>query len=221
MTHNIIINGIEYIYSIKKSKRARYIRLQIDLEGSIQLTVPHNISVERGILFVENKRTWLEKRLKLIGKSQNNFRYFGSEIALNLQYHLFIDSVRYYFNDNKLKVVIPTKSNLTKENIFDAWLFQQAKEYIPKRVEILAQRNNFNYNSVRVKKLKSRWGSCSSRGNLSFNHKIMYFESKTIDYVIIHELCHLKEMNHSKKFWNLVESLFPDYKDWKIKLVNL
>jgi hypothetical protein len=128
--------------------------------------------------------------------------------------------VRYYFKDNKLKVSLPTKSNLKKENIFDAWLFEQARAYIPGRVKILADRNNFNYNSVRVKKLKSRWGSCSSKGNLSFNYKLLYFKSKIIDYVIIHELCHLKEMNHSKRFWSLVESLFPDYKEWKMQLVD-
>ncbi|MDX1700374.1 MAG: M48 family metallopeptidase, partial [Melioribacteraceae bacterium] len=81
-----------------------------------------------------------------------------------------------------------------------------------------SNRYNLEYNSIKIKNLKSRWGSCSSKKNLSFNLKLMYFNHKVIDYVIIHELCHLKIMNHSREFWNLVESIIPDYKERKSEL---
>lgn len=220
MTRKIAIENKEYSYSVRKSKRAKYIRLQITGNGKIELVVPYNIPIRQGVLFVESKRTWLEKKLKKIGQCGNKFRYFGKEIALSLEYHLFIDTIEYYFNGEELRVIIPTGFTLKKEELFDTWLFAKANEYIPDRVKTIAQRNNFNYANVRIKRLKSRWGSCSSKRNLSFNHKLMYFESSIIDYVIIHELCHLKEMNHSKRFWNLVESLLPEYKILKRGLVN-
>jgi predicted metal-dependent hydrolase len=67
------------------------------------------------------------------------------------------------------------------------------------------------YKSVSIKKLKSRWGSCSSDKRLNFNYKIMFLPEDMQDYLIVHELCHLEEMNHSKKFWALVGDVFPDY----------
>ena len=66
----------------------------------------------------------------------------------------------------------------------------------------------------------TRWGSCSSKGNLSFNYTLLQFREEVIDYVIIHELCHLKEMNHSKRFWKLVGKLCPDYKNLRKELLR-
>jgi predicted metal-dependent hydrolase len=86
------------------------------------------------------------------------------------------------------------------------------------RTQQLAELYGFKFNKVSVKKLKSRWGSCSSKNNLSFNYKLMHFNTKVIDYVIVHELCHLIEMNHSKNFWLLVQKIIPDYKVCKREL---
>lgn len=69
----------------------------------------------------------------------------------------------------------------------------------------------FKYNRVSVKNQKSRWGSCSKKGNLNFHYKIAKLPAKTADYIILHELCHLGEFNHSQKFWNLVAKMMPDY----------
>ena len=74
---------------------------------------------------------------------------------------------------------------------------------------------NFKYKKVNIRDQKSRWGSCSQKGSLNFNYRVFLLPKKEMDYVIIHEICHLKEMNHSKKFWDLVEKKSPDYK--KIK----
>ena len=69
----------------------------------------------------------------------------------------------------------------------------------------------YKYKGFSIKKLKSRWGSCSSSKDLSFNYKILFLPETMQDYIVVHELCHLKELNHSKKFWALVESVIPDY----------
>lgn len=76
----------------------------------------------------------------------------------------------------------------------------------------------FNFNRVTIRNTKTRWGSCSKKGNLNFNYKIYYLESRLRDYIIVHELCHLKELNHSQGFWRLVEKIFPDYKNLRREL---
>ncbi|MDP2685014.1 MAG: M48 family metallopeptidase [bacterium] len=75
-----------------------------------------------------------------------------------------------------------------------------------------------SFNSVNIRNQKTRWGSCSHKGNLNFNYKILFLDQPTRDYIIVHELCHLKEFNHSKKFWSLVEKIFPDWRAIKKEL---
>ncbi len=70
---------------------------------------------------------------------------------------------------------------------------------------------NFEFNKISVRSQKTRWGSCSKKGNLNFNYKILFLPEGIADYIIVHELCHLKEFNHSQKFWNLVALALPDY----------
>lgn len=89
---------------------------------------------------------------------------------------------------------------------------EAARKIIVPRVEMWAQKYNFEYNKIFIKNQKTRWGSCSSKKNLNFNYRLAFMSVEMMDYVIVHELCHLKEMNHSKNFWNLVESILPDYK---------
>ncbi len=77
-----------------------------------------------------------------------------------------------------------------------------------------------HYTSITIRDQKTRWGSCSSRGTLSFNYRLIFAPAKVLDYVVVHELCHLTHMNHSKDFWDMVASVMPDYKDCKNWLKN-
>ncbi len=78
----------------------------------------------------------------------------------------------------------------------------------------------FSYNRVSIKNQKTRWGSCSKRGNLNFNYKIVHLPDNLVNYLVVHELCHLKEMNHSRNFWALVAQAIPDYKILRKQLRN-
>ena len=82
---------------------------------------------------------------------------------------------------------------------------------ILKRLDYFNRIYNYKYNKIRIKNQKTRWGSCSSKKNLNFNYKILFLKDYMQDYIIVHELCHLKEMNHSKRFWNLVNKTIPNY----------
>ncbi|MCD4694288.1 M48 family metallopeptidase [bacterium] len=89
---------------------------------------------------------------------------------------------------------------------------EKARGVITDRVCFYSGRYGLNYNRIFIKDHKTRWGSCSSKKNLNFNYKLIFLSEKLLDYVVVHEVCHLKEMNHSRSFWNLVSLTFPNYK---------
>lgn len=103
------------------------------------------------------------------------------------------------------------RESLTTEQIQK--LAEQALEIIPKRVSYYAEMIGVTYGRITIRNQKTRWGSCSAKGNLNFNCLLMLMPMEIIDYVVIHELCHRKEMNHSKRFWDEVEKVLPDYKE--------
>ena len=94
-------------------------------------------------------------------------------------------------------------------------LTQKALEYIPARVEYYAANMGLSYGRITLRCQKTRWGSCSSKGNLNFNWKLIMAPPEALDYVVIHELCHLYEFNHSPKFWARVSHWQPDYEIWR------
>lgn len=91
-------------------------------------------------------------------------------------------------------------------------LSDQALKYIPGRVVYFSKQIGVDYGRITIRNQKTRWGSCSSKGNLNFNCLLMLTPPEVIDYVVVHELCHRKEMNHSKAFWHEVAKILPDYK---------
>jgi predicted metal-dependent hydrolase len=87
-----------------------------------------------------------------------------------------------------------------------------ARQLVLQKISEINSDGNFVFNRVSIRNNKSRWGSCSKRGNLNFNYRVIYLPEPLVKYLIVHELCHLKELNHSKRFWNLVGEYVPDYK---------
>jgi len=95
---------------------------------------------------------------------------------------------------------------------------KQAQIFVRQRIVELNKAYGFRYGNISVRNQKSRWGSCSKKGNLNFNYKIVLLPQEYADYIIIHELCHLKEFNHSVAFWKLVAQTVPDYKKLRSEL---
>lgn len=89
---------------------------------------------------------------------------------------------------------------------------EQARKYITTRLEELDREYGYPYGRISIRNQKTCWGSCSSKRNLNFNYRILFLPPEQADYIIVHELCHLKEMNHSARFWKLVERAVPEYK---------
>lgn len=149
------------------------------------------------------------------------------KITADMQIVVFVPL---YVSDNEIEKMVISKSKWIDEHMLKVQstidersklekitfeqvkeLADQAVEYIPKRVKYYAENENFVYNKITIKNLVSRWGSCSTKGNLNFNCLLMLTPDYVIDYIVVHELCHLREMNHSEKFWGEVEKIMPDY----------
>ena len=101
---------------------------------------------------------------------------------------------------------------LTQDELND--LVRKAREVIPKRVEYYAQLIGVTYGRITIRHQKTRWGSCSARGNLNFNCLLMLAPPEVLDAIVVHELCHRKEMNHSERFYREVHRIYPDYDKW-------
>jgi predicted metal-dependent hydrolase len=114
---------------------------------------------------------------------------------------------------------IPKKRQFSKEHYLKNK--ETARKIIQNKVEKYSIKLALEYQRLAIRNQKTRWGSCSKEGNLNFNYKIILLPEHLQDYIIIHELCHLKELNHSKKFWSLVEQACPDYKNHRRELKKL
>lgn len=100
-------------------------------------------------------------------------------------------------------------NRLTYEQVED--IIREARKIIPVKVYKYAKKIGVSFNNIRIKKQKTCWGSCSQKGNLNFNCLLMLMPDRVVNYVVVHELCHRKEMNHSRKFWDEVKAILPDY----------
>lgn len=114
---------------------------------------------------------------------------------------VFFDKVKYFLKTNSKRNFLNNK--------------EKAREITENRIKYFNDFYKFSFNKIRIKKQKSRWGSCSKKGNLNFNYKIIFLPQKFFDYILVHELCHIGEFNHSRRFWELVEKTIPDYKEIK------
>jgi len=216
-SRNISAGGKEIPYLLRSSKKARHLRLQI-VNNQLEVILPKRVTKKEAEKFILEKFGWIQKHLK--EKKPKKFLYNGKEIQLNQSFDLFMKEHQFLFRNNKLDIISPINGDSEISKTYDFWLREKAAEYLPGRTEILARKNNFQIKKVVIRGQKTRWGSCSTSGTISFNFQLMQFDKKIIDYVIIHELCHTKEMNHSKGFWMLVEQYCPNFKECKKQIKN-
>ena len=218
----LFINDAELTYQVRFSKKAKYLQLRITSLNRLELIIPKRYSIKDGNKFIHDKISWIKKYQKnLIDvQEKREFFLFGERIFVDQNFNFFLTKHKIRLNKNVLTVESPADSRITKEELYQIYLRRIAGEYISERVKYLSGRFGFNFRDVKIRGQKTRWGSCSSNGNLSFNYKLLQYRKHVIDYVIIHELCHAKHMNHSQKFWKLVEQYCPDYKNIKKELKN-
>lgn len=133
-------------------------------------------------------------------------RYSEGELEKFLNDHAdwILDKLKFY-KEKEVKSIFPKGKN---DYVINK---SAALKLVRSNLAKLNDVYKFNYNKVTIRNQSSRWGSCAKNGNLNFNYKLIYLPAELVEYVVAHELCHLKEMNHGKNFWNLVEKTIPDY----------
>jgi predicted metal-dependent hydrolase len=200
------------------------LRLVSGING-VQAMVPLNYNAKELQDFVASKRDWILKTSKYYSKLKE--RCGGLEPS-----SIYFLGSRYRFNvvkDRQPSTMISDTLKLITFHVTDLrrykqhmqeWYKQQTARIIADRLPMLANRFNVKYNKVSIKDQKSRWASCSKKGNLHFNLLLSAAPLNVIDYVMIHELMHLIEFDHSRRFWWLVNEADPDYKKHREWLTN-
>lgn len=134
------------------------------------------------------------------------------------QIDLFVQSHEAWIRNaqNKIAQVQENRNSITEQQRREG--VEKALELIPQRVAYFAERMRVSYGRITIREQKTRWGSCSSKGNLNFNWKLVLVPPELLDYVVVHELAHRIEMNHSQQFWTVVEHEMPDYRERRKRL---
>ncbi len=205
------LNNKKYIITIEyKNNKNMYLRVKNDL--TIYVTTPKFTSQRQIEKFINNNINYIEKMLiKQENKIEENA---GKLLFLGKSYDIiYLNSKDITFGDNKVFV--------GKNVDLDKYLKKIAKEIFLNRLNILFQKfnNTIPYPGLRVRKMTTRWGVCNSKLKvITLNQELLKFDYDCIDYVIVHELCHFLQLNHSKLFWNEVSKYIPNYKELRKKL---
>lgn len=213
-----IIQGDGFEVEIIRSKRRKTLALAVR-NGQVSVRMPANLPRHHAESFVAQKSHWIKQKLSasppVCGKKfepGETFRFLGRTLTLTL---ISGEPRNQVMVENELLQLIsrnhqPSKQALLRQ--LTHWYKQQAKTYLTDRCRVLAEQTGLMPGSVEVKTYKARWGSCHRNGNIQFNWKLIMAPPAVIDYVIIHELCHLQQHNHSPAFWQLVAFFDPNFK---------
>lgn len=206
----------------KRNARAVYVRIKMNQQGELEATLPLRAPLRSVSLLLDDARDEIRK---LVQKNvERSAKYEdGQSIGRSHTLRIEIDPTREApgrsILHQALTVRLPAGADASSSSSQDyirssvrKVLDREAKAYLPRRLQYLADTYGMTYESVRFANQKGRWGSCSSSGTISLNVGLMGLSLELIDYVLIHELCHTKQMNHSSDFWQLVEACLPDYK---------
>ncbi len=199
---------------IERSKR-KTLSLSVMKDGAVVVRAPISMSDKKINDFVEEKQNWIKEKLAIVNKTNNKFEGVINNREFLLygnKYTLVLADVKRIETNDNFQIVVPKKTEPEKIlKQLKAWYKKIAKKILQDRLKFVEERIRLKSNSMRINDSKGRWGSCNTMGIISFNWRVILLPPQIIDYVIVHELCHLVEMNHSKKFWELVQRFLPNY----------
>jgi predicted metal-dependent hydrolase len=208
----INIDGIEIL--LVKSPRARYISISIRPFRGVRVSIPERISFSEGERLAYAKLDWIHQHLDKIKLHEKSFPLITHESNFRTRSHILEllqggDKIVVRVRNGIIKVKYPNDKGVSspavqkaiRKGILEAYR-EEAKEFLPKRLNDLSDRHNLPYKEVFIKNIKSRWGSCSGRNNINLSIHLMRLPNHLIDYVLLHELVHTKIKNHSRTFWH-------------------
>ncbi|MEA4962915.1 M48 family metallopeptidase [Lutispora sp.] len=217
---------IEFEVEYKKRKT---LGIRIAPPGVINIKAPVGVGEDRVLEIVKSKAKWIVQKLSEIkhleGQKRNrqyvdgeSFLYAGADYLLQIIYDEAYRKPVAKLENCSLCVYTGAKGEELIKSALTDWYKDKAKEKICERIEYYQPFFKITPAQIKVKEQKKRWGSCTSKRVLLFNWRIIMAPLNVMDYIIVHEMCHLIHMDHSKNFWSLVKSILPDYEERKLWL---
>lgn len=220
--HSVEVGEQRVEYTIRVSRAARRARIRVAPAG-VEVVLPTNSGLDRAESFLQENGDWLLNQLAFF-KRAGDFRI---ETGVNDHAHILLNGVktatevvegdsrrrcaRVIHEADCLKVIIPRGGEVNPHTALQNWLRRKARKLVHERLVLRAREMGVKFDRVFIRAQRTRWGSCSSRKNLSFNWRLVMAPPEVLDYLIVHELAHLIEPNHSVKFWLIVRSYCPRY----------
>jgi predicted metal-dependent hydrolase len=199
---------------IERSKR-KTLSLTVLKNGNVIVKAPISMRDEIINRFVEEKQAWIRDKLSNIKETQNKFEDIisGSNVLIyGNKYSVVKADIKSIQTSNKFELIVPKKYEAEKQQkAILTWFKKLAKKVLSERLSFIESRISLKSTSLKIGDSRGRWGSCNSYGNIILNYRVVMLPPAIIDYVIVHELCHLLELNHSKKFWQNVAKFLPNY----------
>lgn len=213
-------HALELTWHLRVSRRARYAKLQIKPFGGLEVVIPPRFPRSEVAGLVEKHASWARQQVARQTKlresiclpRQLDLAFDGSSTPVvyhsdSLQFNLDL------FDDPGAdRIVISANDQPARITELRGWLRRRARASFPGLLKQLSIRTGLGFNKVSIRSQKTRWGSCSARGNINLNDQLLFLPEATVEYLMIHELCHTRHLNHSKAYWALVETHCPDYR---------
>lgn len=208
---------------VRRSANIKYLRIRMAPGRGIWVSFPFGVSRKQTEKFLEENRDWIvqnRKNMEVYEQDTGVGLKIGAEIQTKMHTLKIVETKQlkpsYKIEQNIITLGIPEKVEFNRiEKIVRQFLLEiyamESRQYLPQRVKMYADRFGFKYGRLSFRDNVSNWGSCSFENNISLNIKLMKLPDEIIDYVILHELCHTIEKNHSVDFWKLVGKVCPDY----------
>jgi len=222
--HNGRIIEFEVIY-----KKRKTISIEVNLEGKVRVSVPVNLDNKQILDVIKRKANWIctkQDELRERGSIRpankyvngEKYLYLGNEYFLELFCNEAVKRPKVEINNDIIKISYKEINSDIVRSILELWYREKTLEIVTKRVEIYKKFFNDSPKELKVKQQKRRWASCTYDNRILFNWRISMAPIEVIDYIVVHEICHMDFKDHSKNFWNRVKSVMPNYEVYQLWL---
>jgi predicted metal-dependent hydrolase len=212
------------VFEVRRSTRRKTLGLTVDRGGELVLHAPDGSASDELVRWTRSKLLWVHRKLLIRVESApqlaepafvsgENFKFLGRNYRLKL---LRDDAAPLEFNGRYFLLCVSARPEATKH--FRDWYVRNGREWLSRRVELLSRKVGATPSRVSVRDLGYRWGSCGKNGALYFNWRLLQLPARVIDYVIIHELAHLREPHHAPEFWRILDGALAD---WRLRSEEL
>ena len=198
-------------YRIRRSDRARRIRVSVDNDGQVEVVLPRRSPDRHAEEAIRQLGPWIERRKRAVARAVSDMkRPPGTVPYLGESLRLVPDAGRSRVHRSGDALLVPAHE---MEEALERWYRARARVEVAARLDAAVARYGTSYTGLTIRGQRTRWASCSSEGKMSFNWRLLLAPPEILDYVVEHEVCHLEVMDHSPRFWRLLESRVPDWRE--------